>query len=317
VDGLPEWLTGRLIRCAENELYGGRPPEYDELLGIFFDQYQRWSTGEYKHLYDTDINAFKIKFGDFISQRREHRPQEYLESLLKRAARQRGVVPCIVFDNADNFPENFQDAVFQYAYSIFRAIVSVVVVPITDRTIWRLSKAGALQSYSAKMYYLPVPSTKSVLEKRVLFIKRKLEDGPDNSREYFTSRALRLKMENLPAFAACVEEAFIKTDFVAKNEKFIALADSVADAVAAAGADSVDGALAASLGGHTVNDQISDDAAIIGEKVELRRVAKVPGDKFAVYLHRTSKDLPPQVGVVRFSREGVDRHGLRIGGTLG
>jgi elongation factor Ts len=43
---------------------------------------------------------------------------------------------------------------------------------------------------------------------------------------------------------------------------------------------------------------IDDQAAIIGEKVELRRVAKLTGDSFAVYLHRTNKDLPPQVGVV-------------------
>lgn len=32
--------------------------------------------------------------------------------------------------------------------------------------------------------------------------------------------------------------------------------------------------------------------------MELRRVARVEGEKFAVYLHRTNKDLPPQVGVV-------------------
>jgi elongation factor Ts len=43
---------------------------------------------------------------------------------------------------------------------------------------------------------------------------------------------------------------------------------------------------------------IEGQAAIIGEKVELRRVAKLTGDNFSIYLHRTNKDLPPQVGVV-------------------
>src|SRR5262249_14328869 len=132
VDGLQEWLTHRLIDCAENELYDGRNPSYDDLVGIFFDHYQRWSTGEHKHLYDTDPDAFKIKFGDFISERRQRKPSEYLASLLKRAIRQRSVLPCLVFDNADNFPAPFQDAVFQYAYSIHHAVLSVVVVPITD-----------------------------------------------------------------------------------------------------------------------------------------------------------------------------------------
>jgi elongation factor Ts len=93
-------------------------------------------------------------------------------------------------------------------------------------------------------------------------------------------------------------ELACETDFVAKNERFIALADKVADAAAAISADSVEEALAAPAGNQTVGELISDEAAIIGEKVELRRVRTLSGDKFEIYLHRTNKDLPPQVGVV-------------------
>ena len=57
-------------------------------------------------------------------------------------------------------------------------------------------------------------------------------------------------------------------------------------------------ALAAPAGSGTIASMIDDQAAIIGEKVELRRVAKLSGENFAVYLHKTNKDLPPQVGVV-------------------
>ncbi|HWM16263.1 MAG TPA: translation elongation factor Ts [Microbacterium sp.] len=93
-------------------------------------------------------------------------------------------------------------------------------------------------------------------------------------------------------------ELACETDFVAKNDRFIALADKVADAAAAVSADSVETALAAPAGDQTVAQLIDDEAAIIGEKVELRRVRTLAGDKFEVYLHKTSKDLPPQVGVV-------------------
>ncbi len=93
-------------------------------------------------------------------------------------------------------------------------------------------------------------------------------------------------------------ELACETDFVAKNDRFIALADKVADAAAAVSADSVEAALAAPAGAGTVDTLISDEAAIIGEKVELRRVRTLTGDHFEVYLHKTSKDLPPQVGVV-------------------
>ena len=93
-------------------------------------------------------------------------------------------------------------------------------------------------------------------------------------------------------------ELACETDFVAKAEKFVSLAESIADAVVAAGAKTLDAALAADLGGKSVADAINDEAAIMGEKVELRRVASVEDAKVDAYLHRTSKDLPPQVGVL-------------------
>ena len=100
------------------------------------------------------------------------------------------------------------------------------------------------------------------------------------------------------AGAATMIDLACETDFVAKNEKFIALGDVVLEAVAAAGAADLEAALAAPAGDKTVADIIVDESAILGEKIELRRVARVEGEKFETYLHRTSKDLPPQVGVV-------------------
>jgi elongation factor Ts len=97
---------------------------------------------------------------------------------------------------------------------------------------------------------------------------------------------------------AYLVELACETDFVAKNEKFVKLADDVLAAVVAAGVESVDAAVAAPAGSGTVAGMIDDQAAIIGEKVELRRVAKLTGEHFAIYLHKTNKDLPPQVGVV-------------------
>lgn len=93
-------------------------------------------------------------------------------------------------------------------------------------------------------------------------------------------------------------ELVCETDFVAKNEKFGALGENVLNAIITADAKDLEQALAAPLEGKTVADVITDEAAIIGERLELRRVAVVAGAQSAVYLHRTSKDLPPQIGVV-------------------
>jgi elongation factor Ts len=111
-----------------------------------------------------------------------------------------------------------------------------------------------------------------------------------------TSEGLIAAKEN-GAVTTLIELA-CETDFVAKSDKFVSLGDKVLDAVAAAGAKTVDEALAAPSGSQTVAELIGDEAAILGEKVELRRVALISGEKFAIYLHKTNKDLPPQVGVV-------------------
>ena len=116
-------------------------------------------------------------------------------------------------------------------------------------------------------------------------------------------RAVRSTSEGLVAAreqdgTVTMIELACETDFVAKNDRFLALGEKVLDAAAAVKADSVEAALAADAGGQSVEQLISDEAAIIGEKVELRRVRTLTGDAFQVYLHRTSKDLPPQVGVV-------------------
>lgn len=98
--------------------------------------------------------------------------------------------------------------------------------------------------------------------------------------------------------ATTLIELVCETDFVAKGERFGTLGQTVLDAVTAAGAKTVDEALAASALSETVGELIGNEAAVLGEKVELRRLAVITAENAEIYLHRTSKDLPPQVGVV-------------------
>ncbi|MER7071232.1 translation elongation factor Ts [Terrabacter sp. NPDC000476] len=101
-------------------------------------------------------------------------------------------------------------------------------------------------------------------------------------------------------------EVNCETDFVAKGEKFIALADQVlAQAVASAATDA-DSLLASTLeDGKSVKELLDEANATIGEKIEVRRVARLEGDKVVSYLHKTSPDLPAQIGVL-VALEGGD-----------
>lgn len=88
-----------------------------------------------------------------------------------------------------------------------------------------------------------------------------------------------------------------ETDFVAKNQKFIDFSNEVLAAAVASGAADLDALLAAPMGEGTVKDRLDAFAAIIGEKLQVGRIVRVEGDNVDLYLHQTSPDLPPQVGV--------------------
>jgi len=90
-----------------------------------------------------------------------------------------------------------------------------------------------------------------------------------------------------------------ETDFVAKGERFVELANELVDHLAVAKSASLEEFLASTLpSGQSVQARIDEGNATLGEKIELRRIAVLDGAPVALYLHRTSPDLPPQVGVL-------------------
>jgi elongation factor Ts len=78
-----------------------------------------------------------------------------------------------------------------------------------------------------------------------------------------------------------------ETDFVARNDKFQALVQKIVDAIAAAGAgNSLEAALKAPCDGTTVEELIQSNVGVIGENIELKRVASLSVDGVvAGYIH--------------------------------
>jgi elongation factor Ts len=106
---------------------------------------------------------------------------------------------------------------------------------------------------------------------------------------------------------AVMLELNCETDFVAKGERFQALADEILQHLAANPTSDLQGFLTSSMGAKTVQETVDEGNATLGEKIEIRRVASFSGSPVAIYLHRTSPDLPPQVGVlVQLSSEAPE-----------
>ena len=102
--------------------------------------------------------------------------------------------------------------------------------------------------------------------------------------------------------SAAMIELNCETDFVGMNEKFKAYAERIAKAALAAKAADVEAAKAATEGGETVEDIITDCIHVMGENTQLSRVALVEGDAVCAYIHMGGK-----IGVlVDFAVEGID-----------
>lgn len=100
-----------------------------------------------------------------------------------------------------------------------------------------------------------------------------------------------------------------ETDFVAKNEEFIALANAIAEAVAANDVATVADANATVFtDGRTIHENLIDYIGKIGEKIEILKVERLESASVVSYLHSNNK-----LGVlVGLSATGADDAGKDV-----
>ncbi len=91
-------------------------------------------------------------------------------------------------------------------------------------------------------------------------------------------------------------EVNAETDFVAKNAEFQTMVGGIART--ALGVSDVDALAAAQLDGKPVSDVITDAIARIGEKMTLRRMARLEGDVVRSYVHNATADGMGKIGVL-------------------
>jgi elongation factor Ts len=108
--------------------------------------------------------------------------------------------------------------------------------------------------------------------------------------------------------AGTLIELNCETDFVAKGEAFQTVAATVLAHVVNAKPADVNALLASELEpGKTVQVYLDEANATLGEKIELRRFAQFHDGYVASYLHKTSPDIPAQIGVlVELDKENAE-----------
>ncbi|WP_424892861.1 translation elongation factor Ts [Streptomyces sp. XH2] len=105
-----------------------------------------------------------------------------------------------------------------------------------------------------------------------------------------------------------IVELKCETDFVAKGEKFVAVAEALAAHVAKSAPADVEALMGSEIeAGKTVQAFVDEANATLGEKIVVDRFARFDDGFVSVYMHRTAADLPPQVGVlVELDKENAE-----------
>jgi elongation factor Ts len=93
-----------------------------------------------------------------------------------------------------------------------------------------------------------------------------------------------------------------ETDFVAKNEKFIAFTTQILDAALAQKPATLDELKNIVLDGRTIGEQVTEQIGIIGEKLDLSYYGKVQAETVVPYIHPGNK-LATLVG---FNKDGIE-----------
>ena len=93
-----------------------------------------------------------------------------------------------------------------------------------------------------------------------------------------------------------------ETDFVAKNDNFIAFANNILDVALAQKPENLEALKQLDLDGRTIEKQVTEQTGVIGEKLELSFYSKIETETVVAYIHPGNK-LATLVG---FNKAGVE-----------
>ncbi|MCB0714479.1 MAG: elongation factor Ts [Chitinophagaceae bacterium] len=107
--------------------------------------------------------------------------------------------------------------------------------------------------------------------------------------------------DNKTGFVVCVS---CETDFVSKNEDFIAFGQSIADAALKNDIKSLDELMNTTIGDLTVSQMVDDKLASIGEKIGVTKFERIEAEYVASYIHGAYR-----IGVL----VGLDKPNAEVG----
>ncbi len=124
-------------------------------------------------------------------------------------------------------------------------------------------------------------------EKAIEILRKKGQKVAANRADRESSEGAAIAKVNAGQTEGVIISLNCETDFVAKNESFVALANELADL--ALSCDTLETFLAADFKGITVQDKLMEQTGVIGEKIEIGGFSKLSAPFVGSYIHAGNK----------------------------
>jgi len=118
-------------------------------------------------------------------------------------------------------------------------------------------------------------------------LRKKGQKVAANRADRDSSEGAVIARVNADATAGVIVSLNCETDFVAKNDSYLALANKLADL--ALGFDTLEAFLAADFEGITVAEKLTEQTGVIGEKIEIGGFERLEGAFVGSYIHAGNK----------------------------
>jgi elongation factor Ts len=124
-------------------------------------------------------------------------------------------------------------------------------------------------------------------DKAIEILRKKGQKVAAKRADRDSSEGAAIAKVNADANAGVIISLNCETDFVAKNESFVALANAMAELALNCG--SKEELLSASIDGMSVQDKLVEQTGVIGEKIEIGGFARVESAFVGSYIHAGNK----------------------------
>jgi GTPase SAR1 family protein len=153
------------------------PYNYDTLRTIFGGLIRKIKDGGKREIYKNDPKLFELDVAEELVQESKKSEQLlplYLKYVYRRKKPNKPF--CLIFDNVDRAPDQYQEFIYNFAHSLSKNISGIIIISMRETTYFRAKQKGFLDTRASdKVFQINAPNIKTVISRRLKYLKYQID----------------------------------------------------------------------------------------------------------------------------------------------